>query len=241
MSAIPQQKVVRVTYTIDDVFRIPSWIDLENKEQVENWGVKYNTLHIYLTNGKILDINSEDWISGQDYKYPSDNAEIEDIDTYGFDNLCDRCKEFSEELQFIHNRTLCGECVERYYCCMCDYDTADNEQISFQDDKMYCFECVPKEEEETKETKEQEKPIVIKPSDEELDKIISLYITDETHNEKVSVQRVTIDGKNYLREKITGAVFDQDTKECIGLYKNANEFRLDLQEYYDKNYCELEL
>jgi ribosome assembly protein YihI (activator of Der GTPase) len=79
-------KVVRVSYTTDDVFYIPKNINLEDKTQVKSWGVKYNTLFIYLTNGKKLEISNRGWIdSSCDYKYPS-KTEILDAEEVGIDD-----------------------------------------------------------------------------------------------------------------------------------------------------------
>lgn len=82
-----QLKCVRVSYTIDDCFKIPKHIDLQDETQVESWGVKWNVLHIYLTNGEELEIQSEGWIHGFDYKYPSnDIQEIVDAVECGIDS-----------------------------------------------------------------------------------------------------------------------------------------------------------
>jgi hypothetical protein len=73
-------KVVRVTYCCDDVFCVPKNINLEDKTQVENWGVKWNRLYITLTNGKELTIESRGWANDVDYKYPSGDPEILETD-----------------------------------------------------------------------------------------------------------------------------------------------------------------
>ena len=73
-------KVVRVTYCVEDVFCIPKNINLEDKTQVESWGVKWNVLHIYLTNGKELKILSRGWIDNYNFKYPDENSEILEAD-----------------------------------------------------------------------------------------------------------------------------------------------------------------
>lgn len=76
-------KVIRVSYSVDDAFLIPKNINLEDTTQVESWGVKYNTLYIYLVNGKEIKINSQGWINEFDYKYPSDDPTIEEADELG--------------------------------------------------------------------------------------------------------------------------------------------------------------
>jgi hypothetical protein len=77
-------KVVYVTYAVDDIFRIPNHLDLENKEQVKFWGVKYNTLHIVLTNGEELKIESEQWVNAFDYKHPRKTS-IENAKDFGIE------------------------------------------------------------------------------------------------------------------------------------------------------------
>lgn len=95
-------KVVHVSYTHDDVFCIPKNIDLEDKTQVENWGVKYNTLYIYLVNGKTLKIESKGWIHDFDYKYPISTS-IENADEFGIDDDdIDEEEEEEEEIEICH-------------------------------------------------------------------------------------------------------------------------------------------
>ena len=79
-------KVVRVTYSVDDCFKVPSNIDLENEEQVDCWYVKWNILHIMLTNGKMLEIDSEGWFKEFDLKRPSDDPVIEPAEYVGIDD-----------------------------------------------------------------------------------------------------------------------------------------------------------
>jgi hypothetical protein len=85
-------KVVKVSYTINDVFCIPKNINLEDETQVECWEVKYNRLYIYLTNGKELKISSKGWIEDPGYKYP-DKSEIVDAEEVCID---DEDKDFKE-------------------------------------------------------------------------------------------------------------------------------------------------
>jgi hypothetical protein len=73
-------KVVRVSYIQEDCFCVPSNIDLEDKAQVKFWGVRYNVLHIVLTNGKELEIESEGMVNDTDYKCPDGEPEILDAD-----------------------------------------------------------------------------------------------------------------------------------------------------------------
>lgn len=77
-----QKKVVAVSYTIEDIFKIPIGLDLENKNQVKDWGVKWNRLYIELTNGKELVIEAEGWIHHFDYKRPTDDQVICDAEDF---------------------------------------------------------------------------------------------------------------------------------------------------------------
>jgi hypothetical protein len=80
-------KVVRVSYTVDEVFCVPKNINLEDKTQVESWGVKYNTLYIYLTNGKELEISNRGWVENFEYKYPTrDEPKILDAEEVCIDD-----------------------------------------------------------------------------------------------------------------------------------------------------------
>jgi hypothetical protein len=87
-------KVLIATYTVEESFVIPKNIDLENEEKVESYWVKYNTLHIKLTNGKHIEIDNQGWVNNYDYKYPSnDETRIEEGCDYGLD---DEDEEFNE-------------------------------------------------------------------------------------------------------------------------------------------------
>jgi len=81
------RKVVRVSYTVDDIFCVPDNINLEDKTQVDFWCVKYNTLHVGFVSGQEITINSQNWIEGFDYKYPSnDEKEILDAEELGLED-----------------------------------------------------------------------------------------------------------------------------------------------------------
>jgi len=79
-------KIVKVTYSFDDCFKVPSNIDLENEKQVDHWYVKWNILHIVLTNGKMLKIESEGWLKELDLKNPSEDPVIESIECTSLDD-----------------------------------------------------------------------------------------------------------------------------------------------------------
>jgi hypothetical protein len=77
-------KVVYVSYAVSEIFRIPKNLDLENKEQVKFWGVKYNTLHIVLADDEELEIEPEGLLENCDYKYPK-NTSIENGADWGIE------------------------------------------------------------------------------------------------------------------------------------------------------------
>ena len=130
-----QKKVVRVTYDHEDIFKIPSNIDLENKEQVEDWWVKWNVLHIRLKGiEEVITIDSQGF--EHDDKHP-DNEMIEDAEDWGVEDedfptvdmatgkLCDPEEEecFVCHKHFTATRTrsenILGMCVgcEQYSRC----------------------------------------------------------------------------------------------------------------------------
>jgi hypothetical protein len=78
-------KVVKVTYEKSDYFPVPKNIDLNNKEQVMCWYVKWNELYILLTNKKEIMIESVGFLGEElDYKDP-DNVEVKDVAPGMFD------------------------------------------------------------------------------------------------------------------------------------------------------------
>jgi hypothetical protein len=74
------RKCVISTYTFSTKFKIPKGIDLDNKDQVKSWGVKYARLYIYLTNGEELTIEDSYGIEDYDFKW-SEKDEIEEDDS----------------------------------------------------------------------------------------------------------------------------------------------------------------
>jgi hypothetical protein len=93
-----ERKVVRATYTCEEEFKIPIGIDLEDKSQVEKWGVKWNTLHIWLKNGKHIEVKGYyNQPREFDWKRP-DDVNIDDDENI-YDSDCDK-------------RWICPECCE---------------------------------------------------------------------------------------------------------------------------------
>lgn len=75
------RKVVRVTYWLESIFKIPDDLDLEDKSVVSEWYVKYNILNIIYADGKEEEIEATLDAQDTDYKYPKD-TEIEDDDQH---------------------------------------------------------------------------------------------------------------------------------------------------------------
>ena len=73
-------KIVVAQYSTLFVYKVPDGIDLEDKEVVEFWGIKYGTLIIKLK-GKDEQLELESVREEEpDYKYPND-VRIRDEDT----------------------------------------------------------------------------------------------------------------------------------------------------------------
>jgi hypothetical protein len=65
--------VVIAHYSVCECFKVPKGIDLKDKTQVKAYWIKYNTLHIVMVGQEDdeIEIESEDWIGSNDYKYPN--------------------------------------------------------------------------------------------------------------------------------------------------------------------------
>lgn len=83
-----ERQVVRADYTLTSTFVVPEGIDLDNTEQVEEWWIKWDTLHIWLQDGRKFVVkpyysattSASDCYD--DFKHP-DNTDItkEDVDS----------------------------------------------------------------------------------------------------------------------------------------------------------------
>jgi hypothetical protein len=78
------RQVIRVHYCVDDLFLIPENIDLNNKNQVKDYGIKWNILYIYFVDGSEIEIKSQGWIDDFDYKRPNDDYEPEPAEDFGY-------------------------------------------------------------------------------------------------------------------------------------------------------------
>ena len=127
--------IVRATYTVSNEFRIPRGIDLEDKEQVESWGIKWDMMEIYLQNGKTIKIDPTYSIQdGHDFKRPDETEIDEDeeeelcsndcgnlMDTEDFtcvncnkNSWCRTCEPECQDMKYVKERGwLCGKCFEK--------------------------------------------------------------------------------------------------------------------------------
>jgi hypothetical protein len=81
------QKVVYVSYVVEDTFVIPDGIDLEDKTQVDYYYVHYNVLNIVKIDGTRIEIQSKNYIHTYDYKRPKTiDIDEEEVDEDGM--LC---------------------------------------------------------------------------------------------------------------------------------------------------------
>ncbi len=66
------RKVVVAKYYIDTLFVIPKGLDLEDKEKVSEWFVRWDTLHIFKTDGEHLEIEAHVHSGGGAQQYPDE-------------------------------------------------------------------------------------------------------------------------------------------------------------------------
>lgn len=74
----PRQKVVASFATFAE-FEVPEGIDLKNEKQVENWWIKWGTLHIKLVGKDELMTVEWKYEPETDYKHP-DTTEVEEVE-----------------------------------------------------------------------------------------------------------------------------------------------------------------
>lgn len=74
--------VLVATYNIEECFIIPKNIDIEDRTQVVEHWVRRRTLHIKLTNGKVITIHSQGL--SDNMKYP-DSTRVENAADYGYE------------------------------------------------------------------------------------------------------------------------------------------------------------
>ena len=83
----PERKVVIARYWVDEAFKVPDGIDLENKKQVKNWRVEPGggALYIDMVDGTTIKVKSQNWIDDCEYAHPEDSF-IENASEFGLDS-----------------------------------------------------------------------------------------------------------------------------------------------------------
>jgi len=162
-------QIVRATYSNEDVFKVPSNVDLENKEQVEKWWIRYNILSIQLTNGKVLIIESEG------YEMNNKTPDIVDIEEacddeeetpYMNEDMgeCPKCdcpvKRKDLAWRYGYYLDICAKCDDEVLncCCRCGCFVPENLDCGYCN---LCSDAVRKELEES-ECEATQKKIVVK-------------------------------------------------------------------------------
>ena len=136
-------KVVIVNYTVQDVFKIPASIDLEDKSVVKFWGVKWNKLCILFVDGTEKEIQSEGWIEDFDYKNPTGEPEIDYAHNCGLEE-----EEEEEEEELLE--TKCG--------CSIIMNSREHDECRCDDDgeNWICGDCYNGEYDEEEEEEEED-------------------------------------------------------------------------------------
>ena len=125
------KKVLRVNYSVDEAFAIPSNINLEDKTQVEYWWVKYLTLHILLTSGKEIEVKPQGWIDNNDFKWPSED--------YDVDSIVDASDCGMEDDDEAFKPVELDDDEEQYGVCISCHQ--DGKFIGKKDDEWICQNC----------------------------------------------------------------------------------------------------
>jgi hypothetical protein len=194
-------KILRVTYTVSEEFCIPSNIDLENKEQVSDWCVRYRDLIIHLTNGKTIVIDNNRCVNNYDYKWPDDDTE-EFLDA---NDCClddDDMEKFNPVDLSVNPATLltCELCGKKEDKNENDYYDSFNNHKALND-KPVCIACYVKH--PLSCIQHQPKTTIVNNYVKKLENVDA----NETNN---IVKKFEQDGKKYLVSKIDGTVFDYD-------------------------------
>lgn len=78
------RSVIVAEYKVTSTFVIPKDIDIDDKEQVENYYVKWDILHIEMVDGRTLRIEPYESASNYDLKHP-DDITMQSAEEYGVD------------------------------------------------------------------------------------------------------------------------------------------------------------
>jgi hypothetical protein len=105
------RKVVVAKYVTEDIFVIPDSINLEDESTVKDYYVKWGSLYIYLTDGRVLKILP--YVESVDKKYP-DHTKIEDMRNTCIEDIvgCDVCGHWEPEEDVVERdgKKLCSGC-----------------------------------------------------------------------------------------------------------------------------------
>jgi len=166
-------KCLVAEYRQTTTFKLPLGLDLENKNIVEEYWVKWNTLTIKLENGETLTIAGSD--CEDDKKHPEETR-LEDAEDWGIEydedekpayHICEYCED--NLVDETNGKNVCEECYEDNLVRRCDHcdcievkDLDDEFQtiVEEEDGTCICESCIEEKEEEEEEEDEEpeEKP-----------------------------------------------------------------------------------
>ena len=127
-----KREMLHVTYSLDESFKIPIGVDLNDTSQVKNWNAQWNILYITYTDGRNEEIAAEGLLN---YEYPvpesvnvvsvDEHGDLidEDDDEYDCEEDCDDCPECGKGLtDLCYKRDkgyvgdmICDACYEDKY------------------------------------------------------------------------------------------------------------------------------
>jgi hypothetical protein len=166
-------KCLVAEYRQTTTFKLPLGLDLENKNIVEEYWVKWNTLTIKLENGETLIIAGSD--CEDDKKHPEETR-LEDAEDWGIEydedekpayHICEYCED--NLVDETNGKNVCEECYEDNLVRRCDHcdciEVKDIEGefqdiVEEEDGTHICESCIEEKEEEEEEEDEEpeEKP-----------------------------------------------------------------------------------
>lgn len=66
------RQVIHAEYKVFSTFVIPEGIDLDDKEQVKNWWVKWDTMYIEMVDGREFEVSAYISAAQDEFKRPDD-------------------------------------------------------------------------------------------------------------------------------------------------------------------------
>jgi hypothetical protein len=209
-------KCVRVTYTVDETFCIPSNIDLDNKEQVAEWFIRRAKLHIRLKNGKTMIVDGNGCIYNADFEYHDDNSEEildaeecnRDDDDEGFEPV-----DVDVNPEDVLTCELCGKNEEKntayssYHRCFSNHKALTGNPVCLGCFVKYPLSCI----------QEQPKPRAVVNG-------VFTKLPAVEEGQPHTVKKFEQDGKKYLVSRNYGTVFDykkyvnEDEQVVVGTF-----------------------